>query len=143
MTDIVKRLGLFDGSDIVERLRSGEDGLEYAAADEIERLSMDRDVWRNESIKKQAACEQMGARITALEAERDRLASSCGHCGELERAFAHLHESEAKRAGMKEAMLGLARMIERYHNVETDEEFREIDAALTAARIALKETGHD
>jgi hypothetical protein len=25
-------------SDIVERLRSGEDGLEYAAADEIERL---------------------------------------------------------------------------------------------------------
>jgi hypothetical protein len=60
-------------TDIVERLRSGEDGLEYAAADEIERLSMDRDVWRNESIKKQAACEQMGARITALEAERNKL----------------------------------------------------------------------
>lgn len=30
-------------NDIVERLRSGEDGLEYAAADEIERLRAERD----------------------------------------------------------------------------------------------------
>ena len=74
-------------TDIVERLRHDaaearknypevfcvSEDLADEAADEIERLSMDRDVWRNESIKKQAACEQMGARITALEAERDRL----------------------------------------------------------------------
>lgn len=39
----------------------------------LARMETDRDVWRNESIKKQAACEQMGARIGALEAERDRL----------------------------------------------------------------------
>jgi hypothetical protein len=67
-------------TDIVERLRvharTGDGWTRpdcAEAADEIERLRMDRDVWRNESIKKQAACEQMGARITALEAERDRL----------------------------------------------------------------------
>ena len=32
-----------------------------------------RNMWRNENVKKQTACEQMGARITALEAERDRM----------------------------------------------------------------------
>ncbi len=61
-------------TDIVDRLRlTNADFLHEEAADEIERLRIDRDVWRNESIKKQAACEQMGARIGALEAERDRL----------------------------------------------------------------------
>jgi CDP-diacylglycerol--glycerol-3-phosphate 3-phosphatidyltransferase len=42
-------------------------------AERAERLRIDRDVWRNESIKKQAACEQMGVRVGALEAERDKL----------------------------------------------------------------------
>lgn len=65
-------------TDIVERLRNVAilewcEPMCVEASDEIERLRMDRDVWRNESIKKQAACEQMGARIGALEAERDRL----------------------------------------------------------------------
>jgi hypothetical protein len=44
-----------------------------AQAARLARIETDRDVWRNESIKKQAACEQMGARIGALEAERDRM----------------------------------------------------------------------
>lgn len=60
-------------TDIVERLREGEDGLEYAAADEIERLRAERDMWRGENAKKQTACEQMGVRIVALEAEAERL----------------------------------------------------------------------
>jgi hypothetical protein len=102
MTDIVKRLGLFDGSDIVERLRSGEDGLEYAAADEIERLSMDRDVWRNESIKKQAACEQMGARITALEAElSEAIERGNDWCDQAQKARA---ERDRIRMGLLRAM---------------------------------------
>ena len=56
-------------TDIVERLREGEDGLEYAAADEIEWLRAERDMWRQENLKKQIACEQMGARIVVLEAQ--------------------------------------------------------------------------
>jgi chromosome segregation ATPase len=35
--------------------------------------------------------------IAALKAERDRLATSCGHCGELERAFARAEKAEAER----------------------------------------------
>ena len=38
------------------------------AADEIERLRRERDMWRQENLKKQIACEQMGARIVVLEA---------------------------------------------------------------------------
>lgn len=33
----------------------------------------ERDMWREENVKKQLACEQMGARIVALEAEAERL----------------------------------------------------------------------
>ncbi len=33
--------------DLVERLRSGEDGLEYAAADEIERLLKTVDLYKD------------------------------------------------------------------------------------------------
>ena len=45
-------------TDIVERLRSGEDGLEYAAADEIERLCealreiLQAERWNEESFRK-------------------------------------------------------------------------------------------
>ena len=70
-------------TDIVERLRTSASQAGYPkhyiydeAAAEIERLRADRhmwreraDMWRDESVRKQAACEQMGARIAALEAE--------------------------------------------------------------------------
>ena len=62
-------------TDLVERLRAGTgDGLRAydwmnEAADEIERLRAERDMWRQENLKKQIACEQMGARIVALEAQ--------------------------------------------------------------------------
>jgi hypothetical protein len=49
------------------------DPLFEKAAAALRALLAERDMWRNENAKKQAACEQMGARITALEAERDRL----------------------------------------------------------------------
>ena len=39
--------------------------------DIVERLRAECDMWRAENVKKQAACEQMGARIVALEAERE------------------------------------------------------------------------
>lgn len=66
-------------TDIVERLRTENTltgyydppQLQADAADEIERLRAERDMWRQENVKKQIACEQMGARIVALEAERD------------------------------------------------------------------------
>jgi hypothetical protein len=53
-----------------------------AQAARLARIETDRDVWRNESIKKQAACEQMGARIGTLEAERDRLREALRDCVE-------------------------------------------------------------
>jgi hypothetical protein len=77
MTDIVERLRLRDEYEVMLDHLNQPYGLakslEHEAADEIERLRTDRDVWRNESIKKQAACEQMGVRVGALEAERDKL----------------------------------------------------------------------
>jgi hypothetical protein len=60
-------------TDIVERLRWSFARIDHEAADEIERLRAEREVWRNESIKKQAACEQMGARIAALAALRKEI----------------------------------------------------------------------
>lgn len=66
-------------TDIVERLREGVFGSDETktdaviqtymqdAADEIERLRSERDMWRQENLKKQIACEQMAARIVALE----------------------------------------------------------------------------
>lgn len=39
----------------------------------LTRVENERDMWRNENAKKTAACEQMGARIGTLEAERDKL----------------------------------------------------------------------
>lgn len=46
---------------------SHPDVLIRRARDEIERLRAERDMWRQENLKKQIACEQMGARIVALE----------------------------------------------------------------------------
>lgn len=70
-----------DTPDIVRRLREGVFGSDETktdkvihthmqdAADEIEWLRAERNMWRQENTKKQIACEQMGARIVALEAE--------------------------------------------------------------------------
>ena len=99
MTDIVERLrgGTGDGlraydwmneaADEIERLReqvsfpsssaapdrllSSVVSVMVQAAEEIEELRAERDMWRQENLKKQIACEQMGARIVTLEAERD------------------------------------------------------------------------
>jgi hypothetical protein len=49
-------------TDIVERLRSGEDGLEYAAADEIERLRAERNRLRG-------ALEDIADRFDLLDCE--------------------------------------------------------------------------
>ena len=49
---------------------------------EMEKIQHERDMWRDENVKKQTACEQMGIRITGLQSdlnvacsERDRLAA--------------------------------------------------------------------
>lgn len=84
-------------TDIVDRLRlTNADFLHEEAADEIERLRIDRDVWRNESIKKQAACEQMGARIGALEAERDRLTDALRKIGGITMSMCLNHKDMAE-----------------------------------------------
>jgi hypothetical protein len=64
-----------DTPDIVKRLRDPSKGSPrwkdtmFEAADEIDRLRAERNMWRQENAKKQIACEQMGARIVALEAK--------------------------------------------------------------------------
>ena len=74
MTDIVERLricatGPGDTHTVVICRLTRDTARD--AADEIERLRAERDMWRQENLKKQIACEQMGARIVTLEAERD------------------------------------------------------------------------
>jgi hypothetical protein len=52
-----------------------------AQATRLTRVENERDMWRNENAKKTAACEQMGARIGTLEAERDRLTDALKKIG--------------------------------------------------------------
>jgi hypothetical protein len=52
-----------------------------AQATRLTRVENERDMWRNENAKKTAACEQMGARIGTLEAERDRLTDALRKIG--------------------------------------------------------------
>jgi hypothetical protein len=69
---------IIDTSDeAVERLvahNAANGRLETAAT--LRALLTERGMWRDEKDKKQTACEQMGARIGALEAERDRAAEA-------------------------------------------------------------------
>jgi hypothetical protein len=52
-------------------------GIDYdryaGTATALRSLAAERDMWRGENIKKTTACEQMGARIQAFEAENARL----------------------------------------------------------------------
>jgi hypothetical protein len=69
------------------------------AADEIERLRVERDMWRQENLKKQIACEQMGARIVALEAEVEKLRKTviAARSGGVEAAAAVASKRAASR----------------------------------------------
>ena len=58
-------------------------------------LLAERDMWRQENLKKQIACEQMGARIVALEAARDAEAND--EITTMERDAA-IRERDAARA---------------------------------------------
>jgi hypothetical protein len=113
-------------SDIVERLRSGEDGLEYAAADEIERLRHDLTTARFDKaiaqrIVNEARAEQDEA-VAALALYRAENGCTRGQrttqwCGEATR--------------LREALEGIAKGVAngpRCHAI---------------ARAALKETGHE
>jgi hypothetical protein len=120
-------------TDIVERLRSPEVFIDTGGM--------------TSPVARQAADE-----IERLRAERDRLASSCGHCGELERAFIRFHEAEAERDRLRDAVQWFI------DNDETNEGdtplpeyggrcWNEINAyyidGLNRARAALKETEHE
>jgi len=77
MSDIVERLRFWGNSyplhkesaDEIEKLRAELD----QAVGCIEDVNAERDMWRAENIKKQTACEQMGARIVAFETEIEKL----------------------------------------------------------------------
>jgi hypothetical protein len=73
-------------TDIVERLRSGEDGLEYAAADEIERL---REV-----------IQEAVALVSERAAERHKHAAAC----QSDRSRKHM-QIRADEAGQIVALL--------------------------------------
>ena len=57
----------------------------------------ERDMWREENAKKQLACEQMGARIVALEAEmvrlRTALSNICDRTSERMRTKTELQDA--------------------------------------------------
>jgi hypothetical protein len=85
-------------SDIVERLRSGEDGLEYAAADEIERLRAERDRLREALQAVLGACDQgrlveRGAGGMTLEAQMRRSVYNHVPAWPIEEARAALKEA--------------------------------------------------
>jgi hypothetical protein len=53
-------------AELKEAVQRGDDW-----CDQVQKIRAERDMWRAENAKKVTACEQMGARITALEAERN------------------------------------------------------------------------
>jgi hypothetical protein len=99
-------------TDIVERLRAdhGAGRMHWAdcreAANAIEWLRANLHMWRErsdmwyaENAKKQAACEQMGARIVALEAEVEKLRKTviAARSGGVEAAVAVASKRAASR----------------------------------------------
>jgi len=94
------------------------------------------------------ALASQAARLARVEAERDRLASSCGHCGELERAFARLHEAEAERDRLRDALSGLLSVVDWANaSLASGEDEQWIHGQLMRAaghaRTALKDTGDE
>lgn len=67
-----------------------------AQATRLTRVENERDMWRNENAKKTAACEQMGARIGALEAERDRLTDALRKIGGITMSMCLNHKDMAE-----------------------------------------------
>jgi hypothetical protein len=127
-------------TDIVERLRSGEDGLEYAAADEIERLCHDLTIARLDRDHAQRL-------VNDARGERDeavatlaiyRMEHGCTRgqrttqwCGEAIRLREALRQLLIVMPVFPDAAKKIVGMEDRYN------------AALDAARAALKETGHE
>jgi hypothetical protein len=103
-------------SDIVDRLRSGEDGLEYAAADEIERLLAERD-----------------------EALSDWRAEMSMHRDEHQRRM----RAKAERDRLREALRKIAQQCANTGHGNRIVDSRIVDRCEATALAALKETGHE
>jgi hypothetical protein len=97
--------------------------------DQVQKIRAERDMWRAENAKKVTACEQMGARITALEAERD------AHRDAHAAAQNVLDALYGERDRLREAVQILIANVHMHPTVLT--------AALDIASTALKETGHE
>jgi hypothetical protein len=137
MTDIVKRLGLFDGSDIVERLRSGEDGLEYAAADEIERLraELDEAIERGNDWCDQA--KKARAERDAAIMDADMQAREAGNMEHNARVLM------AERDLLRDVVRAFLKADDHWLRGNKDNEWASMMASARAmAHSALKETGH-
>jgi hypothetical protein len=78
----------------------------------LTRVENERDMWRNENVKKTAACEQMGNRICTLEIERDRMK---GALRDLHASATHAYKYRPTDtpSGFKNAMRELAETMER------------------------------
>ena len=112
-------------NDIIERLRSGEDGLEYAAADEIERL--------------RAECQRLAGEVSR--AHKDALTW-------MERAAAANAERDAARAEatrLREALIAAEKVMRRVQDWGNARDTERADLAYQQVNTALaaKEPGHD
>ena len=103
-------------AELKEAVQRGDDW-----CDQVQKIRAERDMWRAENAKKVTACEQMGARITALEDERDRLRNLLS---------------------LAEAKLSDGRLYVGYGNVGPLHDYTTA-SIIQRARAALKETGRD
>lgn len=97
MTDIVDRLRspevfISDGSMNSAVAREAANAIEWLRAD-LQMWRKRSDMWYAENVKKQTACEQMAARIVALEAElAEAIERGNDWCDQAQKARAALLE---------------------------------------------------
>lgn len=134
-----------DSAEKPDRLLSSVVSVMVEAVDEIERLRVECDMWRQENLKKQIACEQMGARIVALEAERDaayRMGGEEALLHALHPEFGSIYDADgeataAHKAGRREGIEAAAKVAEWAHMVEPDGG-SPTDAEYEVAKIAAQ-----
>jgi chromosome segregation ATPase len=166
-TDAVIHSHMQAGADEIERLRAERDAavkVRYEAiqqmkaakaereeaiqrgddwCDQAQKLRAERDMWRAENAKKVTACEQMGARITTLEAERDEAQAEANAGRQAEHdADVERRAVESERDRLRAAQAAIHALSQRPPGGWLPgEHFQALNKI--AALAALKETGHE